>query len=300
MDLRHFRYFVVVAEELHFGRAAERLHIAQPALSIQIKKIEDQLGGNLFNRTSRSVTLTEAGEIFLKEAKLALQYAERAEQTAKEALQGNLGKINIAYSGSVTYSGLLGRNIQSFRQHKPDIEIHLYEADPFTQLELLMKGDADIGFLTTFSLDIPEDISVVSLAHWPLCIAMPAEHPLSNKDKIDIEKLKDDCFISYAHSPNDDGTGVIRKLVSFEPNVSYRKSNIMSILAMVDSGMGVSIVPNILEQTLNLPGLIFKELTVNKFYIDISVAYVNQNPKSTTLAFIEHIQKQNDQKIVRT
>lgn len=196
MDLRHFRYFVVVAEELHFGRAAERLHIAQPALSIQIKKIEEQLGGSLFNRTSRSVTLTEAGEIFLKEARLALHYAERAEQIAKEVLQGNLGKINIAYSGSVTYSGLLGRYIQSFRKYKPEIEILLHEANPFTQLELLIKGEIDIGFLPTFSLDIPESISIITLTHWPPCIAMPVEHPLSHKDKIDIEELKDDCFIS--------------------------------------------------------------------------------------------------------
>ncbi|WP_218122037.1 LysR substrate-binding domain-containing protein [Vibrio xiamenensis] len=289
MDLRHFRYFVAVAEELHFGRAAENLHIAQPALSIQIKKMEQQLGTALFERTSRSVALTEAGQLFRDQVEKALYYAEQAERVVKEAQQGNVGKLMIAYTGSVTYSGLLATYLQSFRHQKPNIELQLQEMDPFSQLESLQSGDLDLGFLTTFSLNVPSSINTIKLKAWPPCVALPEQHPLSQQQSVDIEELRHQPFITYSGSPHNDGAEAIRLLASFEPQILSKQSNIMSVLALVSSGLGVSIMPAALKHTLHQPGLVFKPLTPRRHSIDISIAYANRPLKPALNKLIEHI-----------
>lgn len=289
MDLRHFRYFVAVAEELHFGRAAESLHIAQPALSIQIKKMEQQLGTALFERTSRSVALTEAGQLFRDQVEKALYYAEQAERVVKEAQQGNVGKLMIAYTGSVTYSGLLATYLQSFRHQKPNIELQLQEMDPFSQLESLQSGDLDLGFLTTFSLNVPSYINTIKLKAWPPCVALPEQHPLSQQQSVDIEELRHQPFITYSGSPHNDGAEAIRLLASFEPQILSKQSNIMSVLALVSSGLGVSIMPAALKHTLHQPGLVFKPLTPRRHSIDISIAYANRPLKPALNKLIEHI-----------
>lgn len=289
MELRHLRYFVTVAQELHFGRAAEKLHIAQPALSIQIKTLEEQLGGSLFQRTSRSVALTEAGERVLKEAKQTLYFAERTEKIAKLAFAGDIGRLSIAYSGSVTYSGLLGLLIQSFRQLKPDIELKLIEMDPFTQLQQLQQGEIDLGLLSTFSLNIPDHIQTYDLASWPPCVALPATHPLAHQDELTMEQLQSETFITYSRSPNDDGANAIRALADYTPNIIHPESNIMSVLALVGSGMGISIVPSILSKTLNQPGLIFRSLKNVTDRIGISMAIIEPINKPSLQSLVEHI-----------
>ncbi|MBF8999576.1 LysR family transcriptional regulator [Vibrio nitrifigilis] len=289
MELRHLRYFVTVAQELHFGRAANKLHIAQPALSIQIKALEKNLGGDLFKRTSRSVTLTEAGEKFLIEAKLALEHASRAELVAKSVFAGDTGRLTVGYSGSVTYSGLLGQFVQSFRQSKPYIELHLKELDPFTQLEQLASGDIDAGFLTTYSLTVPDTIHTTALSQWPPCVAMPANHPLSERHQLTMQALKHESFITYSSSHRDDGAAAIRQLANYEPNIISRESNIMSVLALVGSGMGISIVPDILSKTLHQPGLIFKPLHHVDACIEISLAHPKAIHRPSLNTFIDHI-----------
>ncbi len=293
MDLHHFRYFLAIAQELHFGRAAAKLHIAQPALSIQIKKMEQQLGTPLFERTSRSVTLTEAGILFREQVEQALYYANRAETLVKQAAKGNVGHLAIGYSGSVTYSGMLGQYIQGFRYQHPKIDLQLQELDPFTQLERLLTGEIDIGFLTTFSLAIPESIATRKLMACRPCVAMPALHPLAQQPAIHIAELEDQAFITYSASPLDDGAHAIRQLADFEPKILYKQNNIMSVLALVGSGLGVAILPEVLSQTLNQPGLVFKPLANVEQLIDISLAYVNQSVKPTLGKMLDHIQTLN-------
>jgi DNA-binding transcriptional LysR family regulator len=290
MDLRHFRYFIAVAEELHFGKAAEKMHIAQPALSIQIKTLEQALGGQLFHRTSRKVILTEAGKLFLREARQVLESYDKAIKLTQKALKGEAGLLNIGYSGSVAYSGILGHAVQAFREIKPAFEFQLTELDPYTQLSRLLSRDIDLGLMPTFSLQVPKQISTLRLAAWPSCVVLSDKHPLAKCSKLSTGALAGEDFIVYAGSDMDDGASGLRRILSFEPKVAHKASNMMMVLSLVSAGMGVSIVPASVKQSLKQPGLTFKVLDDMNLKIDISLVYRNDIPEPAVSGFIECIQ----------
>src|SRR5215471_3790909 len=145
MELRHLRYFVAVAEELHFGRAAARVHIAQPALSRQIRSLEDEMKLRLFERDRRRVSLTAAGVVFLDEVKGLMEQLERAVESARRAARGERGTLRIAYVPAVAYAGL-PEIVRAFRQRVPDVEVRLQETHPARQIEALLAGRIDVGF----------------------------------------------------------------------------------------------------------------------------------------------------------
>ena len=145
LELRAFRYFVAVAEELHFGRAASRLNIAQPALSIQIRQLEERIGGPLFGRTNRSVRLTRAGQMCLEGARDLLARAARAEAQMRKAARGEIGQIDIAYSSIAAYSGLLRQSIACIRARSPGIEVHLHELEPRRMVDSLAARSVDFA-----------------------------------------------------------------------------------------------------------------------------------------------------------
>src|SRR5512132_1074237 len=153
MELRHLRYFVAVAEELPLGRAAERLNIAQPPLSRQIRDLEREVGTPLFERVPRGVELTPAGRAFLPEARLTLAQAERAQRTAQRAARGESGRLRVGFVEAATYSGILPDVLSFFRMHLPSIGLSLLEMDSMQQADALREGRIDIGIVGTVPLD---------------------------------------------------------------------------------------------------------------------------------------------------
>src|SRR5919201_5749387 len=149
MELRHLRYFVAVAEELHFGRAAARLNIAQPPLSRQIRDLEREPGAELLERVKRRVQLTPAGRAFLPEARLTLTQAERARRTAQRAARGEIGRIRVGFSEAATYSAILPDVLAFFRMHLPHIGISLFEMDSLEQAEAFREGRIHLGILSS-------------------------------------------------------------------------------------------------------------------------------------------------------
>src|SRR5690242_5616798 len=147
MELRHLRYFVAVAEELHFAHAAERLHISPPSLTQQIQSLERELGARLFVRTKRDVKLTDAGARFLDEARATLQQAERAELVARRAGRGEVGRVEISFVSSAACTGLLTVALPSYRQSFPLVELAIRKLESPRQLEQLTEGRLDVGFL---------------------------------------------------------------------------------------------------------------------------------------------------------
>lgn len=289
LEIKQLRYFIAVAEELHFGRAAERLHIAQPALSIQIRALEEKLGGRLFERTSRNVQLTSAGIHFLHEACLAVRQLEKAEFVARSVLNGTMGRLNIGYSGSVAYSGLLGQYIQPFRKHMPDIDIHLTEVDPLTQLESLQNEKLDLGFCTTFGLEVPKELCAEKLVSWPPCIVVPSTHRFATRTEVLMSDLVNENFVLYSNSNRDDGKA-LRALHDFEPNVVQRTSNLMSVLAIVSSGLGVSVVPEVMRTTLNHAGIVYIPLKeIGDITIDISMVYKEKTTNASLCSLLNYI-----------
>src|SRR5262245_30953575 len=194
IELRHLRYFLVVAEELHFTRAAERLHIAQPPLSQMIRRLEHELGVSLFHRTKRQVALTDAGVIFLEEAKRALAQAEHAIQSVRRAHKGELGRLTVGFIGSAAYS-VLPPIVRRFRQLYPDVDLNLQELSTVQQVRALREGQLQVGFLRPFEQEPTLKRTVV--LREPLLVALPEHHWLSQQAKISMRMLANESFILF-------------------------------------------------------------------------------------------------------
>jgi DNA-binding transcriptional LysR family regulator len=154
MDLRHLRYFLAVAEEGHFGRAADRLHIVQPALSMQIRALETELGTALFERTSRRVTLTEAGTLFRVEAERTLQQAARAKEVAQRAARGEVGTVRVGFVPDPAYAGKVAADVSAFKRAYPKVDLALTELPPLRQVEAVLAGQLNVGYS---SFEYPEE-----------------------------------------------------------------------------------------------------------------------------------------------
>ncbi len=241
IELHHLRYFVAVAEDLHFRRAAERLHIAQPALSRAIKWLESELGAVLLLRTTRNVVLTEAGRIFLHETRLALAQIERGQDLARSAAAGEAGRLSVAYM-DFAINGPLPAILNSFRSSHPGVTIDLAHIWTERQREAIVAGDIDIGFLIG-PFTAPGIDSLKILAERFVAV-LPEDHPLAGKRRFGLAELRDEPFILGASAY----WGPYRRLVDelclgagFTPRVVQEAHNSDGIFGLVAAGMGVSI-----------------------------------------------------------
>ena len=199
MELRHLRYFVTLADELHFGRAARRLGISQPPLSQQIKALEDGLGARLFERTNRRVALTQAGRMFLDEARATLAQADRAVQVARRAQRGELGELRIGMFPSAPLIPVVGRSILAFRRGYPDVQLTLSEFESRQQMQALAEGREHIAIVRgPASPNVPAELSASELLRERLVMVMPADHALARRPgKVAMAALADEPFVFY-------------------------------------------------------------------------------------------------------
>lgn len=291
MELRHLRYFVTVAETLHFGRAAERLHIAQPALSVQIKDLETKLGGKLFKRNNRNVMLTDAGRLLLEEARAVLAQMETFRTTASRALRGELGLVRVGYSGNAAYSGVLAEALQAFKAERPEVELQLLEMDPRSQLHALEAMQIDVGFLTALTLEVPVAFANLRLADLPLSVALPEKHPLTNQASVAIQSLTEEDFVVYGGADSHDGRDFIRALGGFEPHIAHRTNSPMAILALVGAGQGIAIVANLLDKVAPARGVEFRPLADAPGEMDVSLLHWSAEQEPVVLRFIDCVRR---------
>lgn len=290
MELRHYHYFIAVAEELHFGRAARRLNIVQPALSMQIKNIEEMLGGKLFDRTKRSVKLTEAGHIFLQEARTLVEQDERARGRVKAALRGEYGLLQLAYSGNAALTGVLGRLIKSLKTHAPDVEVRLQEMALGKQLSALLSQKIHAALVTSWTLEAPDNIELIQLASWPLVIACPADHALAESAHISLANIREEPFVVFAEGDDSDSLVFMRRRFGFEPKVAYRVANIMLMLALVGAGSGLAILPESIRTVARQPGVKFVPLAAKPLpRMDCSLAYLKEEREPVIQTLIKSI-----------
>jgi DNA-binding transcriptional LysR family regulator len=201
MELRHLRYFVSVGEEQHFGRAAARLHVAQPAVSRQIQDLEKELGFLLFDRLPRGVRLNAAGQLFLSDARRILQDVGEAKRRAERIALGKAGTLRIGIAMALSWHGMVVESFREFRRHQPDAELVLHHLLSIDQVEAVSSGRLDAGFaaaITPWNKD---------LAHWEfaqdrILLAVPKGHPLTKRGKIRLRDLRDMPFIWFRRSAN--------------------------------------------------------------------------------------------------
>jgi DNA-binding transcriptional LysR family regulator len=257
LDLRLVEYFVAVADELHFGRAAKRLHIAQPSLSQQIRRLERQLGVTLFERNSRNVHLTPAGKAFLREAKRTLRQAQRAVETARDA---GRPRLRVGFYGSAG-GDLLPEILRRFRDDNPPLDISLYEL-LLGDLDEVLDGKLDVAF--TRLLPEQTELEVEIIAQEPRVLAVASTHPLAKRESVTFTDLRDERFITNPAVPND---GVPPRWLAEQRHhglpgcVAAVTRSIQEILAQVASQAGVCLVPASVARHHSRPDVAFVPIT---------------------------------------
>jgi DNA-binding transcriptional LysR family regulator len=252
MELRHLRYFVVLAEELHFGRAAARLGISQPPLSQQIKILEDLLSVRLVNRTNRRVELTQAGRLFQAEARATLERAERAVSVATRAQRGELGELRIGMFPSAPLLSRIGDAILTFRKHFPGVQLVLNEIESHQQTQGLMEGREHVAIVRSAAAPIlPAELQATELLQEPFRVMMRSDHPLAKRRRILIGELAQESFVFYGERmgktlPHQ--VLVLCRSAGFEPRIGQLANGNATITGLVAAGLGIAVVPEAMCQ----------------------------------------------------
>ncbi|WP_256852615.1 LysR family transcriptional regulator [Pantoea sp. Fr+CA_20] len=244
IELRHLRYFIAVAEELHFGRAAQRLHISQPPLSQQIMQLEAETGAQLFNRTNRSVQLTPAGQQFLQDARTILLQVDQATQRAARLHRGEEGELRIGFTSSAAFIGVMSDALYRFRQRWPEVHVQMQEINTRQQLAPLHEGKLDLGVMRNTPL--PADLHHQLLLREPLCAVVHKAHPLAAAGQISLQALASEPFVFFDPQV---GTALYSEILDLlqryqiRPYITQEVGEAMTILGLVATGLGVSILP---------------------------------------------------------
>ncbi len=273
MELRHLRYFITVAEELHFSRAAERLHIAQPPLSQQIHQLETELGVELFHRkTKRQVQLTEAGRVFLQEAYQLLAQLEQAIELTRHTGRGETGQLRVGFISSVTYD-VLPAILQATKQQFPGVELILQELTTAEQEKALQNHRIQVGFV---HLPLEDDsFAWECIQQENLVVALAVNHPLAKQEKIAVRSLADELFILF---PRHLGIGLYDKIMAlceeanFTPKVAQEAIQMQTIIGLVSAGMGIAIVPASL-QNLQRQGVVYRAIAQTTPLVETAVVW---------------------------
>ncbi|CAN7512406.1 LysR substrate-binding domain-containing protein [Pseudoduganella sp. LjRoot289] len=262
MELRHLRYFVAVAEELSFTRAAERLHIGQPPLSQQIQALEAEVGARLLERSKRWVRLTEAGKLFLADARRVLALSEQAVQTARRAQRGEAGELRIGFTFSTPFTPLFATVINRYRARYPDVLLTLREMATLPQIAMLESRELDLGFVRPPEAAIPDAVQLTVLRHDPLIAVLPAGSPLAAKDQVEIRDLEGLPFIMY---PKTAGTGIhpqifrLCKEAGFVPKVVMEAGEASTMIGLVAAGCGITVLPGSFD-SIHMEGACYRPL----------------------------------------
>ncbi|MBD2090011.1 LysR family transcriptional regulator [Microcoleus sp. FACHB-1515] len=262
MELRHLRYFIAVADELSFSRAAARLQMAQPPLSQQIQALEAELGVQLFDRKKRPLQLTLAGIAFLEEARAMLIQLEQAVQKTQRIYQGELGYLTVGFTSSIA-NGVLPNILRSFRQHYPQVKLILREDNSAFQIQGLRDQQTDVIFVYQDSvLTEASDLIVMPLTQEPLIVVLPQEHRLSGQLNIALTDLVSEEFIMplrQAVSGLSDQIHYLCAQAGFVPKVAQEATFMVTILGLVAGEMGISLLP-LSVQNLQRKGVVYRPI----------------------------------------
>ncbi|GDX03899.1 LysR substrate-binding domain-containing protein [Buttiauxella sp. A111] len=291
MELRHLRYFLAVAEEGHFGRAAERLNIVQPALSMQIKALETELGGPLFIRTSRRVELTEAGLLLQVEAKRTLDNVEHARLVVERSMRGETGRVRVGFAGNAVFSGILMKDMRSFHHAYPDAELLCQEMAPHLQSEAILSGTLDVGYMPDYQPEHNSALVYESVGEWERVVVMCSDHPLVAENKLTIDMLAHEPLILYSVDDVESHlVAGLHNLLGNKLHIAYRISSTLSVLAMAGAGLGIALVPAPLVQVA-IPGIVYRVLDAPELSANLMMVSRINESSGAVLAYLGQVRK---------
>jgi DNA-binding transcriptional LysR family regulator len=284
MELRHLRYFVAVAEELHFGRAARRLNISQPPLSQQIRALEKEVQADLFTRDTRRVELTAPGGEFLKYARAALDQAAQGVLSARRVQRGEVGRLGVGFITSMAYT-YLPWLVRVFRNRYPDVELVLTEQETWNQILALQERRLDVGIVRG-----PVEASGVSntaALTEPFVVALPDDHRLARHRTVRLSALADDSFIMFPRSIGGrfyEAVGSLFQRAGFTPRIAQEAIQMHVTVGLVSARLGVALVPRSI-QLLQTPGVVYRPLASNSGKAAIVIAHRDDDRSSVVRAF---------------
>ena len=271
MELRHLRYFVAVAEERHFGRAAERLRMAQPPLSQQIQALEAELGTRLFDRNRRKVELTAAGDALLPEARDILARAADLGRLARAAAGGEAGRLDMAFTGSVPFTEVMPRILRRFRNLYPEVRVSLREMSTGAQIEAVAEGRLDLGFARPAAHNLPPGVVGRLILREPLVLALPSDHALAGRDSIGMEEVAGEGLVM---NPRHIGTGLYDKITQlcqaagYAPRIAVEAHQMSTMIRLVGAGLGLAVVPQTMCR-VGFEGVAYAAITGSDSMLDL-------------------------------
>jgi DNA-binding transcriptional LysR family regulator len=291
MELRHLRYFVRVASELHFGRAAEQLGISQPPLSQQIRLLEAELGVQLFERSSRKVRLTVAGRLFLDEARATLERADHAVAVTRRAASGELGELSIGLSASGLFTPIFTESVFEFRRIYPEVHLDLLEKSVSAQRESVEGGTLDIGLIRSGRRPVlASDQIAIPLAVDRMYVAMRNDHRLAGTDApIGVTEFGEEPMIHYPYDREGFQEDLHRLFagVGLKPRQTMETHEMSTLLGLVSAGLGITILPASLRR-LHIANLHYREISGDRALSRLWLIH-RQQPRATARAFLDVI-----------
>jgi len=291
MELRHLRYFAAVAEELHFTRAAKKLHMEQPPLSQQIQALEAELGVALFRRSKRHVALTEAGRRFLVSAKRILADAELATDEVRRVSRGELGELRIGFSSSLPLTSLLPRVLRDYRATYPHVTLTLREMFTIDQIDALQQGHLDIGLIRFRGTEPSSDLLLHEISQDPLRLVVHASDPLAQRKDVAMAELKQRGFIVYPRGTGTSLTLLVRQLclaAGFEPIVAQETREVMAQIGFVAAGLGIAILPAPFE-CVRLEGVRYVPVRDAGAHLSLGAAVRRDHASALISGFLDHL-----------
>ena len=291
MELRHLRYFLAVAEELHFGRAAARIHIAQPPLSKQIQQLEKEIGVQLFKRSKRSVELTNAGKIFQREALGILKSLENAVKKARLAGWGDADWLSIGFIASSTYD-VLPIILKEFKKRHPQVELVLQEIQSSEQNQALREGRIHVSFARFPKTE--SGLVFETIYSEQLVAALPQSHPLNKKGSLRLSDLANEPFILQPHppSPHADNTIQIFANAGFTPQIVQTVEEMHTALGLVAAGIGITLLPSSIQNMQNR-GIEYRNLIKPTPVLEMKMGYRADESSPALARFIETVHSIN-------
>lgn len=287
VELRHLRYFLAVAETLHFGRAAQKLGMAQPPLSQQIRQLEGLIGAPLFERTTRGVRLTPAGAMLRERAAATMaRLAEDLEQTRRVA-RGEEGRLTVGFSGSVMFTELPAA-IQRYRRAYPRVEVQLREMWTSEQLPALADGSIDVGFLRDG--ERRPELAITPLLREPFHVALPGDHKLRRQRTVDPRSLEGEPFVLFSRRMGNlayDRTIRCCLDAGFQPRIAQEAPQFPTLIRLVAAGLGISLVPGCVA-TVAFPGAVFRPIR-SKRWTSVDIGTRADGVNATAVAFVETV-----------
>ncbi len=292
MQLKRLRYFLAVADSLHFSRAAAQLGIAQPPLSQQIRKLEEELGVALFERDRQSVHLTDAGQRFVPEARAVLERLEDAYAAARETGDGESGRLEVGVIGTATYGHCMDV-LAEYRRAHPRVELNVRMWTNAEQREALLARRLDVGFMRPFVGD--PQVERFEIERHRLSVALPASHPLRNQSSIEATALAGESFVMFqrqrAVELHDAVIGACAN-AGFSPQAVAYADEVHAMIALVAAGVGVSIVPDVMARGKR-PGVVYRPLRTGRHVsVPLVLAYRKDDRRSVVQHFVTFAKSQ--------